>query len=131
MFTIEEIKQAHAKVKSGADFPPYVQAISKFGVRSYETYVTDGHTDYYGENGYKVTSPPKYEQLTIAEDSNTAQFKINLKDHQQGKTDYLTFCKISAKLGVEKWVVSIEAMTCSYIDKTGNEMLVEVIPRVG
>src|SRR5688572_13419705 len=114
MFTIEEIKQAHAKVKSGADFPNYVQAIRKLGVSFYETYVLDGHTDFYAKDNYKVSSAAKYAPLAIAEQSNTAQFKIDLKDHQQGKTDYLTFCQISAKLGVEKWAVSIEKMTCSY-----------------
>ena len=32
MFTIEQIKNAHAKVKSGADFPTYVQNLIKLGV---------------------------------------------------------------------------------------------------
>ncbi len=44
MFTVEQIKTAHSKVKSGADFPAYIQDINKLGVASYETFVTDGHT---------------------------------------------------------------------------------------
>jgi hypothetical protein len=32
MVTIEQIKQAHNKVKSGADFPKYIQEIKKLGV---------------------------------------------------------------------------------------------------
>jgi hypothetical protein len=32
MFTIEQIKQAHNKVKSGADFPKYIQEIKKLGM---------------------------------------------------------------------------------------------------
>jgi hypothetical protein len=27
MFTLEQIKQAHSQVKSGADFPRYIQTI--------------------------------------------------------------------------------------------------------
>ncbi|MEQ9467045.1 MAG: DUF1398 family protein [Ekhidna sp.] len=72
MFTVEQIKAAHSKVKSGADFPSYIQDIKSLGVTFYETFVTDGHTIYYGTNGYKTTSSAKYEALTIAKNnSNT------------------------------------------------------------
>lgn len=128
MFTIEQIKDAHSKVKSGADFPSYIQAIKKLGVKNYETFVSDGSTVYFGENEFKASSPAKYEELEIAENSNAAQFKSDLKSHQQGNTDYTTFCNECAKSGIEKWVVDTEKMTCTYYDKVGNEILVEVIP---
>ena len=54
MFTVEQIKAAHSKVKSGAEFPAYIKDIKSLGVTYYETFVTDGHTDYYGANGYKA-----------------------------------------------------------------------------
>lgn len=125
MFTVEQIKAAHGKVKSGADFPAYIQDIKKLGVTFYETYVLDGHTDYYGENDYKSSSPAKYDALNIAEVSNVEKFKTDIKAHQQGKTDYPTFCNDCAKSGIEKWVVNICKMTCIYYDKAGNEILVE------
>lgn len=129
MFTVEQIKAAHSKVKSGADFPAYIQDIKKLGVTFYETFVTDSHTDYYGTNNYKTSSTAKYESLTIADTSDTEQFTIDLKAHQQGKTDYFTFCKDCAKSGVEKWSVCMDKMTCTYYDKAGNEILVEPIPQ--
>ena len=129
MFTVEQIKAAHSKVKSGADFPAYISEIKQSGVIYYETYVTNGHTDYYGKDDYKVSSPAKYDTLKIANESNTGQFTKDLKEHQQGKTDYPTFCGISAKMGVEKWAVDMTQMTCTYYDKAGNEMLVESIPQ--
>ncbi len=52
MFTIQQIKEAHAKVKSGADFPKYIQDIIALGVTSFETFVFDNHTDYYGKDNY-------------------------------------------------------------------------------
>ncbi len=128
MFTIEQIKAAHARVKSGADFPNYVQNLIQLGVSHYEAFVIDGHTDYFGKADYKTSSPPKYDALTIAKQSNITQFKADLKAHQQGQTDYMTFCSDCAKSGVEKWIVCMEKMTCSYYDKAGNEMLVEIIP---
>lgn len=128
MFTIEQIKTAHSKVKSGADFPQYVQDLIHLGVTSYESFVADGHTDYHGQADYKTSSPGKYETLTIAEKSNIEQFKSDLKAHQQGKTDYMTFCNDCAKSGVEKWEVCMKKMTCTYYDKAGKEMLEEIIP---
>jgi uncharacterized protein YbcV (DUF1398 family) len=129
MFTVEQIKSAHSKVKSGADFPAYIQDIKKLGVTYYETYVTDGHTDYYGENNFKSSSSAKYEALTIAQTSNIEQFKGDIKAHQQGKTDYPTFCSDCGKSGIEKWTVCMEKMTCTYYDLAGNEILVEHIPQ--
>lgn len=129
MFTVEQIKAAHSKVKSGADFPAYIQEIKKLGVTFYETFVTDGHTDYFGANDYKTSSSAKYTTLPIAEVSNIEQFKTDIKAHQQGKTDYPTFCNDCAKSGIEKWAVCIDKMTCTYYDKAGNEILVEQIPQ--
>jgi hypothetical protein len=41
MFTIEQIKSAHTKVKSGADFPNYFKDLIQLGVTSYEAFVAD------------------------------------------------------------------------------------------
>ena len=129
MFTIEQIKAAHQKVKSGADFPTYIQDLKQLGVTSYESFVVDGHTDYYAANDYKVSSNIMYEALNIAPHSNLKQFQVDIKAHQQGKTDYLTFCKDCAKSGIEKWVVCLSKMTCTYYDASGQELLVEQIPQ--
>jgi len=129
MFTVEQIKTAHSKVKSGADFPAYIQDIKKIGVTYYETFVTDGHTDYYGENKYKTTSPARYEPVAIADTVDAEQFKKDLKEHQQGKTDYPTFIKMCATFGIEKWNVCMDKMTCTYYDRKGSEILVEEIPQ--
>ena len=48
MFTLDQIKSAHSKVKSGADFPAYIREIKELGVTYYEAYVADGHVDYHG-----------------------------------------------------------------------------------
>jgi uncharacterized protein YbcV (DUF1398 family) len=128
MFTLDQIKAAHAKVKSGTDFPNYIQDLIHLGVTFYETYVSDGHTDYLGTNGYQTSSEPKYSELIIAEQSDVEQFRLDLKAHQQGKTDYATFCNDCAKSGVEKWTVRMDKMTCTYYDKAGNELLEEAIP---
>lgn len=129
MFTVEAIKAAHSKVKSGAEFPAYVKEIKAMGVTHYEAYVTDGHIDYHGSDGYTAHVPAKYEPIEIADTANKEGFKAELVAHQQGKTDFLTFINSCALFGIEKWTISMEKMTCAYFDKGGNEILVEVIPQ--
>jgi uncharacterized protein YbcV (DUF1398 family) len=129
MFTAAQIKTAHSKVKSGADFPSYIKEIKELGVTHYEAYVTDGHIDYHGANNYTVKVPEKYEPLTIADMPKIEQFKAALIAHQQGKTDYLTFIKMCAETGIEKWEICMDKMTCTYFDKAGNEILIEGIPQ--
>lgn len=130
MFTIQQIHEAHSKVKSGADFPKYMQDIIALGVTSFETFVFDNHTNYYGKDNFQTSSEGFEQTLSIANEINVEQFKADLKAHQQGKTDYMTFLNDCAKSGVEKWIVVMDKMTCSYYDKAGNEMVVEEIPSV-
>jgi uncharacterized protein YbcV (DUF1398 family) len=129
MFTVEQIKAAHSKVKSGADFPSYIKEIKKLGVTHYEAYVSDGHIDYHGGSNYTATVPAKYAPLEIASTPKTSEFKAELLAHQQGKTDYLTFITMCAATGIEKWEICMDKMTCTYFDKEGNEILVEQIPQ--
>ncbi len=128
MFELKEIKEAHSKVNSGADFPNYVQDLIKLGVKKYETYVSDGHTAFFGNENYMIQSEPKYSKLNVANISDKERFKHYLKSHQRGQTDYPTFCNHSAETGVEKWTVDMSQMTCTYYDKANNKMLEEQIP---
>ncbi len=129
MFTVEQIKAAHSKVKSGADFPPYIKEIKGLGVTHYEAYVTDGHINYHGANNYTAKIPAKYDPLVIADTSKVDEFKKELVAHQQGKTDFLTFIKMCSTIGIEKWTICMDKMTCTYYDIAGNEILVEQIPQ--
>lgn len=128
MFTLEQIKAAHSKVKSGADFPAYIQELKSLGLLGYTQFVSDGHTVYTGANNYSIQSDAKYPAFTISNQSNKDKLKTDLKAHQQGQTSYLQFCELAAELGVEKWVVDMAKMTCTYYDKAGANMLAEVIP---
>jgi len=129
MFTVEQIDKAHEKVKSGADFPTYIKEIKQLGVTAFETWVHDSHTVYFGSHDFQTESQPQYESLTIADSSNSDKFIQYLKIHQEGQTDYFTFCRHCAETGIEKWFVSLDEMTCTYYDKAGNNILVEQIPQ--
>jgi len=128
MFTIEQIKEAHAKVQTGADFPNYIQDLIILGVKGYDTFINDGHVEYYGVNNYVVTSDEKYDTIAIAPNANKERFIEFLVQHQEGQTDYLTFCNHAAQCGIAKWRVDILEMTCTYFDQAENEILIEKIP---
>ena len=128
MFTLDQIEAAHSKVKSGSDFPAYIRDLIKLGVRKYETFVADNHTDYYGSSGKQVSSQVEILHLSPSKKQRKEQFIANLKLHQAGKTDYQTFRKDCAENGISIWVVEMEKMTCTYFDVDGNQVLVETIP---
>ncbi len=128
MFTIEQIKAAHSKVKTGADFPSYVQEMKSLGILFYEHFVSDGRIQYQGLNNFTLSANAKWTLVEVAKTGNNESLKNSLLIHQQGQTDYLTFCKQAAEAGVEKWIVDMRNMTCTYYDRLSNKMLVEEIP---
>ncbi len=130
MFTAKQIKEAHGKVRTGADFPSFIKEIKSMGVNYYETFVKDGHTDYFGANDHQVSTAAKFQTLAISEEANTNAFVSNLKAHQQGNTDYMTFCRDCAQSGIEKWAVCTDTMTCTYFDRSGIKVLTEDIPHI-
>ena len=127
-FSLADIKAAHAKVKSGADFPSYIRDLTQLGVKSYTIFVRDGHAVYFGEDGYQLDSEPIYAELPISLQSDKTVFIAQLRKHQQGKTDYFTFCQHCAETGIEKWIVDTKEMTCIYYDLSAEEILMEIIP---
>lgn len=127
-FELNDIKAAHEKVASGADFPRYIQDLIQMGVKKYDCFVNNGRTVYFGEDDFQVKSASRYARINIANISDKERFKHYLKNHQRGQTDYTTFCNHCAQTGVQKWTVDMEAMTCTYFDKHSHIMLEEEIP---
>lgn len=128
MFTIEQIQAAQANIKSGGDFPKFVQDIISLGVESYVTSVYDGNTVYKGEDNFSVESGAKYEPVFIADVSEREAFKVKLKEHQQGRTSYPQFCTDCGASGINRWEVVTSTMTCAYYNKDNQEILVEKVP---
>lgn len=128
LFTLEQIQEAHSKVKSGADFPHYVKEIHALGVMHYTTWVATGKTTYNGISNTWVETNDKYTPLTVASERDLDTFKSQLKAHQNGLTDYPSFIAMCAETGIEKWVIDIPKKTCTYYDVNNNEVLSEHIP---
>ena len=128
MFTLQQMKAAHAKVKSGADFPAYVQEIKQLGLLRYEFMVKDGRTIFHCADNFQISRDPAYATKTISAQSSASSLKQIIADTQQGKSDFPTFCSQAADAGVEKWVVDTQKMLCTYYDASGKLMVAEPIP---
>jgi uncharacterized protein YbcV (DUF1398 family) len=128
MFTADQIKAEHAKVKSGADFPRYVQTLISLGVSHYTFQVADGSCTFHGHNGYEAKWPPKYDELSIAPTAKAEMLSNSIAIHQQGKTDFLTFCRQAAEAGVAQWTTDLKAMQVIYKGANKTTILAEPIP---
>ena len=127
MFTIEQINEVHEKLGTMKGFPKYVKALKLLGVERYDSYLTDGHSQYFGANGYYIESRPVHEKLIIAGNGDKESLLQHLSSHQERKTDYMDMCRGLAESGIEKWTVDTSAATIAYCDKNGNQLLVESI----
>lgn len=79
-------------------------------------------------NAYSTSSVSKYENPAISPISDADKFHAGPKTHQQGQSDYFTFSRQCADTGIDKWMVTLGKMTCTYYDAAGNEVITEIIP---
>ena len=128
MFTADQIKNAHSRVKFGTDFPQYIRDLKELGITRYVAFVEDGHVDYHGELQQFVQAHGKYDAIVLSDSLNVVAFKEGLLAHQKGKTDYPTFVRMCAETGISTWEVDILNLTCTYFDLAGNKVLQEHIP---
>jgi uncharacterized protein YbcV (DUF1398 family) len=129
MFTLGQIHEASKKVKSGADFPPFIQDLKAIELTHYDNDVANGRTIYFGKNNFSIQVEPKYAAKSIQANSSADKLKHSISIHQQGQTDYPTFCDEAAEAGVEKWTTHRLDMTVTYLDQQGKILTVEPIPQ--
>lgn len=127
MFTKEQIEAAHGKVKSGADFPAYVNEIKSLGVKSHEVSLKEGTWIFKGLNNH-MASFVNGPLVPVSERVSVETFEHSLTIHQRGETDYLTFCQQAGKAGVDRWISDFFNMAVTYYDAAGNVVAIEPIP---
>jgi uncharacterized protein YbcV (DUF1398 family) len=127
MFTLEQLNEIHDRLGTLEGFSQYVRALKALGVEKYDSYLADGHSEFFGMEGHKVVSPSVHEILPISDVSDSEKAQEHLDLHNQGKTSYLEMSKGLADSGVEKWTVDTNNMTFACYDKQGNELLLEAV----
>jgi uncharacterized protein YbcV (DUF1398 family) len=123
VFTIEQIEQLHGRLGSAETLAEYVRSLAGIGVVRYDSYVSDGHSEYFGQDGHRVASQPVHDQLSIAVDSDRKAFLGHLRRHERGETSYLEMSSGLADSGVERWAVDTHAMTMKFHDRSGEVLL--------
>jgi uncharacterized protein YbcV (DUF1398 family) len=127
MFTLEQIDDLHARLGGAKTFPEYVRALKAIGVERADSCLADGHSEYIGQGGHRVVSPPVHEMLPVAETGQRETFLEHLSRHERRETTYLEMSRGLAQSGIEKWTIDTARMTMTFYDKAGKEMLVEQI----
>jgi uncharacterized protein YbcV (DUF1398 family) len=127
VFTIEQIDDVHDRLGTAETLADYVRALRALGVERYDSYLTDGHSEYFGKDDRTVVSPPVHEPLAIADTSDHTALLEHLRLHNEHKTTYVETSKGLAASGIVKWTVDTTKMTMSFRDGAGNALLVEPI----
>jgi uncharacterized protein YbcV (DUF1398 family) len=126
-FTIEQIEELHGRLGSAERLADYVRSLAGIGVVRYDSYVSDGHSEYFGHDGHRVISQPVHDQLSVAVDSDRKAFLDHLRRHERGETSYMEMSRGMADSGVEGWTVDTHEMTMTFHDQSGEALLAEHI----
>lgn len=127
MFTLDDIDTVHERYGKQDSTAEYLKALKKVGVDHYDSFITDGHSEYYSEDGKKLVGPPEHEKIPVSDTSDEVSFKKHLALHGNGKTSYFEMSKRLAECGIEKWKFDTVKMTITYFDKQGQAVLIEPV----
>lgn len=127
VFTLEQIADIHDRLGSKSSLELYLRALRDIGVARYDSFVSDGHSVYYGVDGQELVGPPFHETFAVAQAADEEWFLQYMKQVEQDGADYVEMSKALAGHGVEKWSFDTEKLTITYLDKAGNVLLGEKV----
>jgi uncharacterized protein YbcV (DUF1398 family) len=127
MFTLSEIDELHARLGSAETLADYLRALAAIGVVRFESFLVDGHTEFFSRDGGRVVSPSHHEVMTVAELSDRDAVLEHLQRHRDKETSYVEMSAGLASSGIEKWVADTAALTLAYCDREGRALLVDKV----
>ena len=120
-----QIDDIHARLGNADSLADYLRALATIGVVRFDSYVADGHSEFFDADGERVASSAHHDVLAIAESSDRDALLESLRLHHDGKTSYVEMSEGLADSGIEKWVAETSRMTMTYVDRAGEALLVE------
>ncbi|HBC4277458.1 TPA: DUF1398 family protein [Staphylococcus aureus] len=127
-FKLSAIQQAHQQF-TGADFPKLFKAFKDMGMTYNIVNIQDGTATYVHQSEDDIVTSSVKSNHPVAPSSNQSIVQDVLTRHQQGQTDFETFCDEMAQAGIYKWHIDIQAGTCTYIDLQEQAIISELIPQ--
>ncbi|WP_049316730.1 DUF1398 domain-containing protein [Staphylococcus aureus] len=127
-FKLSAIQQAHQQF-TGVDFPKLFKAFKDMGMTYNIVNIQDGTATYVHQSEDDIVTSSVKSNHPVAPSSNQSIVQDVLTRHQQGQTDFETFCDEMAQAGIYKWHIDIQAGTCTYIDLQEQSIISELIPQ--
>ncbi len=84
-----QIDALHARLGRAESLADYVRGLAAIGVVHFESFVADGHSEFYAADGRRVASPPHHEMLAVAEHGDRDVVVEHLRRHGEGETSYV------------------------------------------
>jgi uncharacterized protein YbcV (DUF1398 family) len=125
MFTLEQIIEIHDRLGSQDALQRYLRALRDVGVAKYDSYVCDGHSEYYGVDGQKLVGPALHETFAIAQAPDKEWFLEYMKQVENEGVGFTEMSRALADHGVERWSFDTEKLTITYLDQASNVLLAE------
>ncbi|EJJ3731244.1 DUF1398 family protein [Staphylococcus aureus] len=127
-FKLSAIQQVHQQF-TGVDFPKLFKAFKDMGMTYNIVNIQDGTATYVHQSEDDIVTSSVKSNHPVAPSSNQSIVQDVLTRHQQGQTDFETFCDEMAQAGIYKWHIDIQAGTCTYIDLQEQAIISELIPQ--
>ncbi|HCY2932577.1 TPA: DUF1398 family protein [Staphylococcus aureus] len=127
-FKLSAIQQAHQQF-TGVDFSKLFKAFKDMGMTYNIVNIQDGTATYVHQSEDDIVTSSVKSNHPVAPSSNQSIVQDVLTRHQQGQTDFETFCDEMAQAGIYKWHIDIQAGTCTYIDLQEQAIISELIPQ--
>jgi uncharacterized protein YbcV (DUF1398 family) len=127
MFTMAQIGDLHDRLGRADSLADYLRGLAAIGVVRFESFVTDGHSQYIGADDQRVVSAAHHEVLVVSQISDRDAFLEHLRRHADGETSYVEMSRGLAAAGVEKWVADTSDLTMTYRDRAGVALLVDQV----
>ncbi|HCY9972868.1 TPA: DUF1398 family protein [Staphylococcus aureus] len=127
-FKLSAIQQAQQQF-TGVDFPKLFKAFKDMGMTYNIVNIQDGTATYVHQSEDDIVTSSVKSNHPVAPSSNQSIVQDVLTRHQQGQTDFETFCDEMAQAGIYKWHIDIQAGTCTYIDLQEQAIISELIPQ--
>jgi uncharacterized protein YbcV (DUF1398 family) len=125
VFTLEQITDIHDRSGAKETLGDYLRALRDIGVKTYDSYLTDGHSEYFGADGQTLIGPAFHEVLVVAQTCEPEQFLQYMRRVDQGGVGYEEMSRTLANHGVERWTFDTDKLTVTYRDKAGVVLLTE------
>ncbi len=129
MTSLKQIQEVHDKFGKPDMLVEYLTAQRRIGVMSYDSFIADGHSEYYLLGDESIVSEPLYDSLMVAHLVDKERFLAIMDKLSQENMDYFPMMKELSKCGVIKWTFDTVKLTHSYIGYDGSVLLVESLSK--